>query len=544
VAIEDDQSALIIAAATEPPIAEAAKPAPREASSAARSAGLVTAGIILARLFGLVRQRVVAHYFGTSALADVLAAGFRVGNITQNLLGEGTLSASFIPIYAKLRAEGRHKDATHFALSALGLLICASTAASILGVVFAPFLTRIIAAGFDANRLEATTEVVRVLFPMTGLLVVFAWGLGVLNAHRRFFLPYAAPVVWSLAQIAGLGIFGHWLHQRGQALAMAVAWSALAGAGLQLLLLLPAARALLGGLRPRFDYKNQDVRVAAKRLPAVLLGRGVIQISGLIDMALVSFLGPGANAAFNYAQTVYLLPMSLLGTGEAAASLPAMAGDTADQDLGRRNAAIRKRLGASLARITVLAVPSTLAFLLLGRELIRVLLQSGSFDRAATDRVEPLLAAYGFALLGNAAGRVLTTTSYAIGDPRTPVRYAIYRVVASTVVSLILMRWLDVMGVVLGAVFAAWVETIALGFKLRGQIGGLGLDQVPIVRTIGLGAISTGPAVLLRSLLPGGFAASLPGSLLILGVFGAAFAVAAPLLGLFDVRSLLRRRRA
>ena len=550
-ATEDDESALIIGAATEPsPALAAAEAAPAAAvapaaatQSAARSAGMVTAGIILSRLVGLVRQRFVAHYFGTSAFADVLAAGFRVGNITQNLLGEGTLSASFIPVYAKLRAQGKTREATHFALSSLGLLLVTSTAASLLGVLFAPWLTRIIAAGFDPDRLENTVQVVRVLFPMTGLLVLSAWGLGVLNAHRRFFLPYAAPVVWSLAQIVGLGIFGTWLEHRGEPLAMAVAWSALVGAGLQLLLLLPAARALLGDLTPRFDHRDENVREAARRLPAALLGRGVIQISGLIDMALVSFLGPGANATFTYAQTVYLLPMSLLGTGEAAAALPAMAGESAEQDLEVRNAALRRRLGASIARITVITVPTTLAFLLLGQDLIRVLLQSGSFDRAATARVEPLLAAYGFALLGNASGRVLITTAYAIGDTKTPTRYAVYRVVASTIVSVILMRWLDVLGVVLGAVFAAWVETVALGFKLRSQIGGLGLDQVKPAKTLLLGALSVGPAALLRAALPSTFAASLPASLLVLAVFGGSFAVAAPLLGLFDVRSLLGRVR-
>src|SRR5262249_13287120 len=263
-------------------------------------------------------------------------------------------------------------------------------------------------------------------------------------------------------------------------------------------------------------------------------GRGVIQISGLIDTALVSFLGAGAVSSFTNAQVVYLLPMSLLGTGEAAAALPEMAGETAENDRERRDAALRKRLGASLARITTLTVPTTFAFLLLGRELVALLLQGGSFDADATARVTPLLAAYGFALLGNASGRVLTTMSYAIGDAKTPARYAIYRVVASTIVALGLMRMFDVMGVVLGAVFAAWVETVARGWKLRQQIGGLGLSQIPFTKTLLLGALSVGPAVLLREVLPAGIAPPRLIAALTLAVFGAAFAVFAPLLGLFD----------
>ncbi|WP_438011371.1 murein biosynthesis integral membrane protein MurJ [Sorangium sp. So ce321] len=512
------------------------------ALSAARSSAMVTAGIILSRLIGLLRQRVTAHFFGTSELADVIAAAFRAGNITQNLLGEGTLSATFIPVYARLRAAGDARRAAHFALSALGLLLVAAAAASALGVLAAPWLSFLVAAGFSEEKLASTTRIVRIVFPMTGLLVLSAWGLGVLNAHRRFFLPYAAPVAWSAAQIVGLLACGAWLGMRGEPLAEALAWSAFAGAALQLALLLPAARALLGGLTPRLDAGDPSIREAGGKLPAALLGRGIIQVSGLVDTLLVSFLGAGANAAFNYAQTVYLLPMSILGVGEAAVALPEMARDTAEADVARRNEALSRRLGASLARITVLTLPTTAVFMLLGRELITLLLQTGTFDRTSTARVEPLVCAYGLALLGNAAGRVLITASFALGDTRTPARYALYRVLVSTALALLLMQRLDVLGVVLGAVVAGWVEAIALARRVRREIGGLGLVQIRIGRVAALTAISVGSGVALRAALPDALAATPWGAALILASCGGAFAVAAPALGLFSLRSLLRRR--
>lgn len=541
---DDDASELVARHATDdlaPPAAPAAASA--AAASTGRSAVLVTAGILFSRVFGLLRQRLVGHFFGLGTVAGVLAVAFRVGNIVQSLLGEGTLSASFIPIYAKLRASGRNAQATRFALTALGFLLLAAGSASVVGVLFAPLLARALASGLDEERLALTAQALPILFPMTGLLVLSAWGLGVLNAHRRFFLPYAAPALWNLAQIAALWICGEWLGQRGEALMMVLVWSALAGAALQFLVLLPTARALLGSLRPMLDRENPDVKEATVRLPGVLLGRGIITISGLIDIELVSYLGTGALATFQAAQPIYLLPMGLLGTGEAAASLPEMAGDTAEVDGERRNASLRARLGASLRRVTVLTVPATLALALFGGEIIRVLLQSGKFDQAATEQVERVVFAYAFALLGNASARVLTTMAYAVGDTRTPARYAIYRVVASTAGSLLLMRWLGVVGVVLGAVIAAWVETFALGWKLRRDLGGLGLAAIPVARTAALGAASIAPAYALKVLLPAEIARSFGGSLLILAVFGAAFAVAAPALGLFDVRSLLRRGR-
>jgi putative peptidoglycan lipid II flippase len=540
---EDDASALVAEHAIEAPVPGAIAAAEGAAIGSGRGAMLVTAGILFSRLFGLVRQRIIGHYFGIGPFADVITAAFRVGNITQNLLGEGTLSASFIPVYARTRAAGRSEEATRFALTALGFLLFAVGAASAIGVALAPVLTRLIAPGFEGEPLALTTSAVRVLFPMTALLVLSAWALGVLNAHRRFFLAYVAPVVWSAAQIAALVIFGEGLGRRGEPLLAALVWSALAGAVLQLLLLLPAARALLGALRPHFDRADPRLREAVARLPNALLGRGVIQLSGIVDFALVSFFGTGAQAAMNAAQMIYFLPMAILGTGEAAAALPDMASDTAEADVERRNARLRARLGGSLARVTTLTVPATLVLALLGGEVIRVALQSGKFDAAATERVRAIVLAYAFALLGNASARVLTTTSWAIGDTRTPARYAIWRVVASTIGSLILMQWLEVVGVVLGAVIAAWVETFALGWKLRKQIGGLGLEHVPFARIAALGAASIAPAFLVRWALPAEFAQSFVGSSLVLAAFGAAFALAAPALGLFDLRSLLRRRR-
>ena len=135
---------------------------------------------------------------------------------------------------------------------------------------------------------------------------------------------------------------------------------------------------------------------------------------------------------------------------------------------------------------------------------------------------------------------MLITTSYAIGDTKTPARYAVYRVVANTLVSLASCN-ASTCSASSWRVFAAWMETIALGLKLRANIGSLGLDQVRLGRTLVLGVLSVGPAALLRTVLPESFMSSVAASLLILVVFGGSFAIAAPALGLFDVRSLLRR---
>ncbi|MGZ3478833.1 MAG: lipid II flippase MurJ, partial [Myxococcaceae bacterium] len=153
---------------------------------------------------GLVRQRVFAHYLSTSALAGAFTAALRIPNVLQNLFGEGVLSASFIPVYARLLGEGRREDADRVAGAVFGLLSLLVAVLVALGVFAAPWIVGAVVGGFAETGPAAFAKAVqltRILFPSTGLLVLSAWCLGVLNSHRKFFLSYAAPVVWNLAQI-------------------------------------------------------------------------------------------------------------------------------------------------------------------------------------------------------------------------------------------------------------------------------------------------------------------------------------------------------
>jgi putative peptidoglycan lipid II flippase len=514
----------------------------QEQARETRSAAVVAGAILLSKLAGLLRQRVTAYFFGTADVADVIAAAFRVGNLAQNLLGEGTLSASFIPVYAKLRAEGREAEAVEFARAALGLLSVAVILVSALGVAGAPWLALFVGAGFGADKLEMTTRLVRIVFPMTGLLVLCAWALGVLNAHRRFFAPYAAPVIWSAAQITALLIGGGWLLHSGEALAQVLAVGALVGAALELVTLLALARPLIGKLRPRFDHNNESVREAAVRMPAVILGRGVIQISGLVDTMLVSFVGSGATATFQYAQMLYLLPMSVLGTGEAAVSLPEMARDSALADKDERNARMRKRLGTTITRIIVLAIPAMTVLVLFGTELITLLLKTGAFDEESTLRVATVLRVYGFALLANASVRLYATTFFALGETRLPARLAVVRVVTSTAIAVALLRPFGVVGVVLGATVAGWLEVLMLGQQLRRRLDGLGLDQLPAARVAALALLTAGLPVAIRTyLLPARLQHDPLGAFALLTLVAIVFAAGALLLKLFDVRRWIKR---
>jgi putative peptidoglycan lipid II flippase len=242
--------------------APATAPNAKPERNTGRSAFLVGAGILISRIVGLIRQRVFAHYFGTSAAGDAFSAAFRIPNFLQNIFGEGALSASFIPVYAKLLAQDDEEEATHVANAVLGLLALAVSLIVLGGVLTTPYLISAIAPGFKGETRELTIRLVRILFPGAGLLVLSAWCLGVLNSHHRFFISYTAPVAWNLAMIASLVIFGRRVGQFP--LAEYVAWGSVIGSALQFGVQWPTVIRLVRRLRPVLDVASEHVKTVVR----------------------------------------------------------------------------------------------------------------------------------------------------------------------------------------------------------------------------------------------------------------------------------------
>ena len=273
----------------------------RKRESTGRLAFLVAAGILLSRIIGLVRLRVFSHYFGLrSDSADAFNAAFRIPNFLQNLFGEGVLSASFIPVYARLLAEGEEEEAGKVAGAVGATLALAVAVLCLAGVLATPWLIDIIAPGFSGSKRDLTISLVRILFPGAGLLVFSAWCLGILNSHRKLFLSYAAPVMWSAAMIATLVIFGG--RSSLSQLAITLAWGSVVGSALQFGIQLPVVLRLSKNMRLRLDLSSDHVRTVIRNFAPVFVSRGVVQISAYIDALLASLLPTGAVTGLINAQ--------------------------------------------------------------------------------------------------------------------------------------------------------------------------------------------------------------------------------------------------
>jgi putative peptidoglycan lipid II flippase len=426
----------------------------------------VGAGIFLSRLTGFARDVAIAGFFGTSLAADAYTAALRIPNIVRNLLGEGTLSASFIPVYSGLLARDEKSDARRLAGAVLGLLLALAAALSGLGVLLAPWLTRLIAPGWSAEALDLTTRLVRILFPMAGIMILAAWCLGVLNSHRRFFLSFAAPAAWNLAQVAGLLIA--W-KAGWEPLVVALAWSTVAGAALQFLVQLPAARRLAGSLRLSFSLAWNPVRTVAKNFAPVVVGAGVAQLSGFLDVFLSSFLAQGALATLYFSQRLYYLPLALFGTSVAAASLPEL---SREAEFDARDA-VRARLVRGFRSVAFTVLPSAFAFILFGGWIISLLFQRGEFTLADTIWVHATLGAYAVGLLAASSVKLFASAFHAMLDTRTPVKYAALALIVGAGLGAALMWPFYVPGLAVGGAVGSWFYLLMLWGGLGKRIGAL-----------------------------------------------------------------------
>ena len=254
--------------------------------SGASQAGTIAIGVLLSRIAGLIRDSIFAHFLGNSATADAFKAGFRIPNILQNLFGEGVLSASFIPVYGKLLGEGDDETADMLAWGVGAILTLGVSILVAIGVLVTPYLIDVIAPGFEADKRDLTIQIVRILFPGAGLLVMSAWFLGVLNSHHKFFVSYTAPVAWNLAMIAALLYFGPRRSQDG--LAIAISWASVVGSALQILVQVPQTLALLRKNRIDFARIAAPLKSIFNNLTPVVFSRGVVNLSTYVDNILAS----------------------------------------------------------------------------------------------------------------------------------------------------------------------------------------------------------------------------------------------------------------
>ena len=431
------------------------KPVPA-APGLLRSSGLVGMMTMLSRVLGLVRDMVIARYFGAGSGADAFFVAFKIPNFLRRLFAEGAFAQAFVPVlsnYRETRSINEVRGLVNAVAGSLGLVLLGVTLVAMLG---APLLTAVFAPGFlgDDIRFALASDMLRITFPYLLLISLTAFAGAILNSYDRFAVPAFTPVILNLAMI-GAAVF---LTPLMDTPVMALAWGVFIAGALQLFFQLPFLMRLGLMPRPRVDYRHEGVSRILKLMAPAMFGVSVSQINLLLDTVLASFLQTGSVSWLYYSDRLSELPLGVFAIAIGTVILPSLsrkhAAASADQFAATLDWAVRC--------VLLIGVPASLALVLLAEPLIATLFHYGEVtDRDVTMSAQSLRA-YSAGLLAFMLIKVLAPGFFAREDTKTPVKIGIIAMVANMVFNLALIVPLAHAGLALATALSAWLNTLLL----------------------------------------------------------------------------------
>ncbi len=391
-----------------------------------KAASTVSLLTLLSRVTGLVREQLVAAYFGASGATDAFNVAFRIPNLFRRLFAEGAFSQAFVPLLAATRARDGD-EATHDLVNAVATVLAwALLLTCVVGVAAAPALVWAMGSGLE--RFDTAVLMTRWMFPYIGFMSLVALAAGVLNTWKRFAIPAVTPVLLNLAVIAAAFWGVPALEARGVEPILALAGGVMLGGLLQLAVQFPALARV--GCVPRIGltparmaraWRHPGVRQILRQMAPALLGVSVAQISLLINTQIASHVAVGAVSWLTYADRLMEFPTALLGVALGVVLLPQLSAAQSRQD----TEAFTGMLDWGLRLVLLLTLPCALALLIFPKGLVTVLFHYGKFSAQDVAMTMLALRGYGAGLLGIVAIKVLAPAFYARQDIRTPVKIAI-----------------------------------------------------------------------------------------------------------------------
>jgi putative peptidoglycan lipid II flippase len=456
-----------------------------------RNAASVGGLTLVSRLFGFVRDVLMAALLGAGPLADAFMVAFRLPNHFRAIFAEGAFNAAFVPRYAAVLTKDGEAGARRFGGTILSIIVLVQIAVLIVALFFMPLLVGLLAPGFAANpeKFATTVELTRITFGYLGLISIVTLVSGVLNAHDRFAAAAAAPILLNICMIAAL-FLAPWFPTAAHALAWGVLAAGFVELGFVLADLKRAGHAF-SFERPRL---TADVKKFVRAFGPAVLGSAGVQLAMFADTIIASFLPSGSVSFLYYADRLYQLPLAVVGIAIGVVLLPDMSRKIA---AGNENAA-RHSLNRALEGIFILTLPCVTVFLLMAEPVLSVLFGRGAFDQAAVEGSARALEAYAIGLTAIVALRALTPAFYARGDTATPVKALGISIVFNIALKIALVGSLAHAGLALATSVGAWVNALILAVLLA-RAGRLAVDQ----RLIRLLALAVAASFALAAVITG-----------------------------------------
>lgn len=420
----------------------------------------------ISRLAGLVREMLMAQFFGTGLAKSAFDVAFRIPNLFRRLFGEGALSAAFIPIYTETLEREGVAEANRLAGRVAGLLLAVLGSITALGILAALALQQSLPA---SSRWVAILPLLRIMLPYAPLICLAALCMGVLNSLRHFAMPALAPLFLNLVWIVVLLAICPFLPDDPFLRMRAVAWGVIVAGVLQVAVQFPALRRRGVQLRLGGVWRGDErVRRIVKLMAPMALGAGLIQINVTIDGFLAMWVGTWGPAAMEYAERLVYLPLGIIGNAFATVLLPTFSGQAAQGN----HDGLRETLERALRNIAVIMTPAAVGLTLLARPVTELLFcLGGKFDADSACYTSRALAGYAPGLLIFSFQKVVTPVFYALQDTRTPTRIGVVGVLLNFCLNILfIVTWpagWKHMGIAAATVLTSLVNSITLVMILR-----------------------------------------------------------------------------
>ncbi|MCD6486557.1 MAG: murein biosynthesis integral membrane protein MurJ [Syntrophobacterales bacterium] len=429
-----------------------------------KAAWVVGLATLLSRVFGFIRDMVIAGFFGAGLATDAFFVAFRIPNLLRRLFAEGSLTIAFIPVFTGYLKRSK-RQAVEFAGIAFTLLSIVLALVSVAGILLSPWIIRIMAPGFAdiPDKYALTVFLTRLMFPYIFFISLVALCMGILNSFRHFAAPALAPVILNICMIASAFLLRDFFREPVISLAVGV----MVGGILQLALQIPFLLKVGARLKPNFHFDHPGIKkIGILMLPAVF-GAAVYQTSIFINTILASLLPEGSVSYLYYADRVVQLPLGVFAMAVGTASLPSFSEQVAEG----RYEELKDTISFSLRLILFVTIPAMIALIVLRVPIISVLFQRGKFDAAATLFTAQALLYYAVGLWAFSCIRVVVSAFYAMQDTRTPVKIAVAALLVNVIMGIILMFPMKHNGLALATSISSAVNIVALAVILRRKVG-------------------------------------------------------------------------
>jgi putative peptidoglycan lipid II flippase len=436
-----------------------------------KAASTIGTGTLLSRILGFLRDMVIAHFFGAGMAADAFFVAFRIPNLWRRLVGEGSLTISFIPIYTEYltqRTEEESREVTHIAFTIAGLVLLIIT---VLGILFSPILIRIIAPGFTKipEKFQLTVTLNQIIFPYLFFMGLFALSMGILNSHRHFFAPAIAPIFLNISMIVSVFLFYHAFQKPVMALALGV----LAGGVIQFLFQLPFLMKKGISFRFNFNFRHPAIKRIGYLMIPGLIGTAVYQLNVFIDTIFASFLPGGSVSYLYFADRLMEFPLGIFAIAVGMASLPSLSKLASKGEMEE----LKETLSFTFRLVSFVSIPAMVGLIALKTPIINLLFQRGLFDYSATIMTAKALLFYSVGLWAIAGARTLVPAFYSLQDTWTPLKIALICLGANVVFISILIYPMKHAGLALATSLSSTLNLILLFRKLNPKLGGLDLTK-------------------------------------------------------------------